>query len=50
MTGVGKPINTGRELVLKLAEVGAKAVYACDLNLANIATLQKAVSDTGSSF
>lgn len=49
VTGAGTPYGIGRELVLKLAAAGAKAVYACDLNLANIPSLQKAVSDTGSS-
>jgi NAD(P)-dependent dehydrogenase (short-subunit alcohol dehydrogenase family) len=48
VTGAGTPYGIGRELVLKLAEAGAKAVYVCDLNMSNIASLQKAVKDTGS--
>lgn len=49
VTGAGTPYGIGRELVLKLAQAGAKAVYACDLNISNIESLQKAVRDSGSS-
>jgi NAD(P)-dependent dehydrogenase (short-subunit alcohol dehydrogenase family) len=49
VTGAGTPYGIGRELVLKLAAAGAKAVYACDLNTTHIATLQQAVKDSGSS-
>jgi NAD(P)-dependent dehydrogenase (short-subunit alcohol dehydrogenase family) len=49
VTGAGTPYGIGRELVLKLADAGAKAVYACDLNTSNIASLQRAVKDRGSS-
>ncbi|RFU29320.1 hypothetical protein B7463_g7002, partial [Scytalidium lignicola] len=40
VTGAGTPMGIGRSLVLKLAKAGAKAVYACDLNLGSIPSLQ----------
>lgn len=49
VTGAGTPYGIGRELVLALAAAGAKAIYACDLNMGNIPSLQKAVKDSGSS-
>lgn len=49
VTGAGTPYGIGRELVLKLAAAGAKAVYACDLNTSHIESLQQAVKASGSS-
>lgn len=48
VTGAGSPYGIGRSLVLSLAIAGAKAVYATDLNLDNIATLRKEVEHSGS--
>ena len=48
VTGAGSPYGIGRSLVIELAKAGAKAVYACDLNLGNISTLQQKVKETGS--
>ncbi|KAF5004105.1 hypothetical protein FDECE_9378 [Fusarium decemcellulare] len=49
VTGAGSPYGIGRSLVLSLAQAGAKAVYATDLTLANIPSLQKEVKESGSS-
>ncbi|KAH8721718.1 hypothetical protein BGZ61DRAFT_346890, partial [Ilyonectria robusta] len=48
VTGAGSPHGIGRSLVLLLAESGARAVYATDLTLSNIASLQQEVKDSGS--
>ncbi len=48
VTGAGTPMGIGRSLVVKLAKAGAKAVYACDLNLSSIASLQQECEQTGS--
>lgn len=48
VTGAGSPHGIGRSLVLSLAAAGARAVFATDLTLANIPSLQKAVKDSGS--
>ncbi|GJC80610.1 3-oxoacyl-[acyl-carrier-protein] reductase FabG [Colletotrichum liriopes] len=48
VTGAGSPYGIGRSLVLSLALAGAKAVYATDLTLANIPSLQQEVKDAGS--
>lgn len=48
VTGAGSPCGIGRSLVISLAIAGAKAVYATDLNLDNIATLRKEVEHSGS--
>lgn len=48
VTGAGTPYGIGRSLVLKLARAGVKAVYACDLNLSSISSLQEACKKTGS--
>ncbi|KFZ20538.1 hypothetical protein V501_00070 [Pseudogymnoascus sp. VKM F-4519 (FW-2642)] len=49
VTGAGSPYGIGRSLVLSLAAAGARAVYATDVTVANIPSLQKEVSDAGSS-
>lgn len=43
VTGAGSAYGIGRSLVKKLALAGAKAIYACDLNISNIASLQEEV-------
>lgn len=43
VTGAGSPYGIGRSLVLGLAAAGARAVYATDLSLGNIASLQEEV-------
>lgn len=48
VTGAGSPCGIGRSLALSLAIAGAKAVYATDLNLDNIASLRKEVEHSGS--
>ncbi|KAK5721162.1 hypothetical protein LTR17_014803 [Elasticomyces elasticus] len=48
VTGAGTPMGIGRSLVLKLAQSGANAVYACDLNLSSIASLQEECKRNGS--
>ncbi len=40
VTGAGSEIGIGRSLVLAAAKAGAKAVYACDLRLDTISSLQ----------
>jgi 3-oxoacyl-[acyl-carrier protein] reductase len=47
VTGAGTPHGIGRELVKKLAEAGALAVYACDLNLGAVSSLQKEIRAAG---
>ncbi|KAF4552979.1 Enoyl-(Acyl carrier protein) reductase-like protein 26 [Elsinoe fawcettii] len=49
VTGAGSPIGIGRSLVLELAAAGATAIYAADLTLNNIPSLQDAVKKSGSS-
>ncbi|KAJ6438139.1 3-oxoacyl-reductase [Purpureocillium lavendulum] len=49
VTGAGSPHGIGRSLVLSLAAAGARAVYATDLTLANISSLQDEVRAAGSS-
>lgn len=48
ITGAGTPHGIGRELVKKLADAGALAVYACDLNIGAIPSLQEEVRRAGS--
>ncbi|GJN85499.1 3-oxoacyl-reductase [Purpureocillium lilacinum] len=48
VTGAGSPHGIGRSLVLSLAAAGARAVYATDLTLANIPSLQEEVRAAGS--
>jgi 3-oxoacyl-[acyl-carrier protein] reductase len=47
VTGAGTPHGIGRELVKKLAEAGALAVYACDLNLGALPSLQEELRKAG---
>jgi 3-oxoacyl-[acyl-carrier protein] reductase len=47
VTGAGTPHGIGRELVKKLAEAGALAIYACDLNLSAISSLQEELKMAG---
>ncbi len=47
VTGAGSSYGIGRSMVMALAQAGAKAVYACDLNLGEIASLQEAVKSLG---
>lgn len=47
VTGAGTPHGIGREVVKKLAEAGALAVYACDLNLGAIPSLQEEIRKAG---
>ncbi|KAF5013874.1 hypothetical protein FDECE_155 [Fusarium decemcellulare] len=47
VTGAGSPYGIGRSLVLSLAQAGAAAVYATDLTLTNIPSLQQEVKDAG---
>lgn len=49
VTGAGSPYGIGRSLVLGLAAAGARAVYATDLTLGNIPSLQDEVKAMGSS-
>ncbi|KAJ9149087.1 3-oxoacyl-(Acyl-carrier-protein) reductase [Pleurostoma richardsiae] len=48
VTGAGSPHGIGRSLVLSIATAGARAVYATDLTLANIPSLEQAVKESGS--
>ncbi|PHH87323.1 hypothetical protein CDD83_9032 [Cordyceps sp. RAO-2017] len=48
VTGSGSPHGIGRSLVLGLAAAGAKAVYAADLSLVNVPSLQEEVAAGGS--
>lgn len=48
VTGAGSPYGIGRSLVLGLAAAGARAVYATDLTLAHIPSLQEEVAQSGS--
>lgn len=48
VTGAGTPYGIGRSLVIQLAQAGAKAIYACDLNTAHFDGLKQAVKETGS--
>lgn len=43
VTGAGSPYGIGRSIVLLLAQAGVDVVYATDLNLGNISSLQEAV-------
>jgi NAD(P)-dependent dehydrogenase (short-subunit alcohol dehydrogenase family) len=47
VTGAGTPHGIGRELVKKLAQAGALAVYACDLNLGAVPSLQREIREAG---
>jgi NAD(P)-dependent dehydrogenase (short-subunit alcohol dehydrogenase family) len=49
VTGAGTPHGIGRELVKRLAEAGALAVYACDLNVSAIPSLQQEIREAGHS-
>lgn len=44
VTGAGSAYGIGRSLVKRLAQNGAAVIYACDLNTANIKSLQKEVN------
>jgi NAD(P)-dependent dehydrogenase (short-subunit alcohol dehydrogenase family) len=48
VTGAGSPHGIGRSLVLSLALAGAAAVYATDLTVANIPSLQEEAKNAGS--
>ncbi|KAH6884503.1 hypothetical protein B0T10DRAFT_409682 [Thelonectria olida] len=48
VTGAGSPHGIGRSLVLSLALAGAYAVYATDLTVANIPSLQEEAKNAGS--
>ncbi len=48
VTGAGSPYGIGRSIVLGLAAAGARAVYATDLTLAHIPSLQHEVEKSGS--
>ncbi|OAL39417.1 hypothetical protein AYO20_01287 [Fonsecaea nubica] len=45
VTGAGSPYGIGRSIVLRLAEAGAEVIYATDLNLGNISSLEKSVKE-----
>jgi len=45
VTGAGSAYGIGRSAVIALARAGAKAIYACDLNLGYIVDLQKTVKE-----
>ena len=47
VSGAGTPYGIGRECVKKLAGAGTKAVYACDLNMSNIPSLQEECKNAG---
>ncbi|POR38179.1 Levodione reductase [Tolypocladium paradoxum] len=47
VTGAGSAYGIGRSMVIALAQAGAKAIYACDLNLGGIASLQDVVKSLG---
>jgi NAD(P)-dependent dehydrogenase (short-subunit alcohol dehydrogenase family) len=47
VTGAGTPYGIGRECIKKFAEAGAKAVYACDLNMSSIPSLQEECRNAG---
>jgi NAD(P)-dependent dehydrogenase (short-subunit alcohol dehydrogenase family) len=49
VTGAGSPLGIGRSLVIALADAGARAVYACDLNMSNISSLQEEIKKRGHS-
>ena len=40
VTGAGSPYGIGRSMVLALVKAGAKCIYACDLNLGNMESLE----------
>jgi 3-oxoacyl-[acyl-carrier protein] reductase len=48
VTGAGTPHGIGRSMVLSLSEAGAKCIYACDLNISAIPSLQEEIRATGS--
>ncbi|KAJ5641176.1 hypothetical protein N7490_005176 [Penicillium lividum] len=48
VTGAGTPYGIGRSMVIQLAQAGAKAIYACDLNTSHFDALKQAVKETGS--
>ena len=48
VTGAGSPYGIGRSLVIGLAAAGARAVFATDLTLAHMESLQQQVKSTGS--
>jgi NAD(P)-dependent dehydrogenase (short-subunit alcohol dehydrogenase family) len=47
ITGAGTAYGIGRECVRKFAAAGAKAVYACDLNINAIPSLQEECKKAG---
>jgi 3-oxoacyl-[acyl-carrier protein] reductase len=47
ITGAGTPYGIGRECVQLFAAAGAKAIYACDLNVSSINTLQEECKKAG---
>lgn len=47
ITGAGTAYGIGRECVKKFAAAGAKAIYACDLNINAIPSLQEECQKAG---
>ena len=47
VTGAGSAYGIGRSMVITLAQAGAKAVYACDLNLGSLDDLKATVKSLG---
>lgn len=47
ITGAGTPYGIGRECVIRFAEAGASAIYACDLNISSIPSLQEECKKAG---
>jgi NAD(P)-dependent dehydrogenase (short-subunit alcohol dehydrogenase family) len=47
VTGAGSAYGIGRSMVIALAQAGAAAIYACDLNLGSIESLKEEVKSLG---
>lgn len=47
ITGAGSAYGIGRSMVLSAAAAGAKAIYACDLNLSYMEDLKKDAKAAG---